>query len=233
MRLFWIVLALIVTSPACGQGVTQYQLTDASGKVWTSPDPVWLAQWVAQQGGPTVSAKPVDYGVERDHFPAIAGSASKTWGSASASEKAVKPDVFLTVVGATGPEADAVLKKWESDPGFESVRKSMGGRLAVHAYPRGHAVIKGLKIEADGSPDVLIQHADGREAARFYTDPGASELVSQIRKADPDYKPGEKDRLPFDFKFDPTVENVSAAALLTFCFVGVATFVVVLIGKRR
>lgn len=196
-RAWFVVCFFVVLSPlaeVAGQTAPpqMYWLADSTGKRWESTDPAWLHKWVAQRNAALANPRvtpPVDnYGLNPEMFPKVESGHSKIMGDGPAlSDHPGKPDVFLNVFG---DGSEDVIKRWEADPGFAEMERKMGGRLAMKAYPKDYPTNLGLKLEDGGLPDVLIQFADGREAKRWYSDPGATAVVGEVREIDPEYKPG-------------------------------------------
>ena len=193
----WFVVSLwVFLSPLVEAGQTappqMYRLSDSSGQPWESTDPKWLQTWVGQRNAALANPRitpPVDnYGVNAEMFPKVEAGHSTIIGEGpSLSDYPGKPDVFLTVFGDASEE---VIKRWETNPAFAELERRMGARLALKAYPKDYPTSLGLKFEDGGRPDVLMQFADGREAKRWYSDPGATAVAGEVREIDPEYKPG-------------------------------------------
>ncbi|WP_435005176.1 hypothetical protein P12x_003070 [Tundrisphaera lichenicola] len=132
-------------------------------------------------------------GVIADKLPNVKPGASWYGGNAphraEAGGLARKPDVFLTIIG---PEAErrATVERLRRDPEFAQVADRMGDRLAINAYEPGNPMVAGVGLPANGRPDIVIQDATGKELNRHQADPGPVVLVAEIRKADPQYRPG-------------------------------------------
>ena len=106
--------------------------------------------------------------------------------------KARPPDVHLTVIG-TEPEQVAVRHALEADTNFQTLKTAMGDRLAIQYYGPTDPMVARVGLVDGGRPGVIIQDATGAERKRYHTDPGVIPIIAEIRKADPDYRPGRED----------------------------------------
>lgn len=143
---------------------------------------------------PTTPAPTPPTGVLYDHFPKpLPGRAwygGNTPNHASyGNGEPTRPDVFLTIIGTSEHRAK-VRADMETDPTLAEVVRKMGDRLAINDYAADNPMIADVGLPAGGLPDVVIQNAAGKEINRHADYPGPAKLAAEIRKADPQYKPG-------------------------------------------
>ena len=186
---------LAVTDPATGQPIRILGWTGPDGCVQFDPQEYPL---LARRREP-MPAGPAGYpptGVVMEKIPAV--SAGQVWrgGNVGASVGATEqtdrpPDVFLTVIG-TKEERRRAKAELDRSPEFQTVRAEMGDRLAVHYYDPDAVMVKKVGLPDGGHPDIIVQDATGGEVKRWHEDPGAEPVAQEIRKLNPNYKPGGK-----------------------------------------
>lgn len=167
---------------------------EAAGRPTTAPPPTPDPGPVPGKVGQ--GSYPIN-GVVQSKIPAI--SAGQVWRGgnvieeagpgAEGRDKGGKPDVYLTVIGSKEERA-RMRTRLASDPTFAAVRSTMGERLAVHDYPPGNPMVAKVGLPDGGKPDVVIQDASGGEARRWHEAPDPAEVVKEVRKLDPSYRPG-------------------------------------------
>ena len=97
--------------------------------------------------------------------------------------------VHVTVIGK---DAEGIVKAWEADPGFASLKTAMGDRLAIQAFTDPEdPLVKNVGLPNGGKPDVVIQEASGKVVYRAKADPGPAVIVGEVRKRDPAYDPNK------------------------------------------
>lgn len=136
----------------------------------------------------------IDYGVERQNFPAVAKG--KEWYGGNVSYKAAvgstaeRPNrVHLTFIG-NQVEREAARKDLESSPGYQKLAAEMGDYLAVQDYGAENPIVKDVGLVDGGRPDIVIQTTkSGKVTYRAHKYPGADVVINEIRKADPRYNP--------------------------------------------
>jgi len=189
-------------------------LADNSGKPWSSPDPAWLAQWVAQENtriaakAAKPAAKPATpaqspagpssqfpTGVVAQKLPHLPPGGVWYGGNVGASKSGTVgatedggPDVYLTVIGSEA-ERKAVVEALARNPELSSIVSAMGDRLAVHDYAPDEPMVADVGLPNGGRPDIVIQNASGKVQYRAKDDPGPTVLAAELRRADPHYNP--------------------------------------------
>lgn len=180
-------------------GRATHVMADADGKTWQHDNPEFLLKWIEQRNAQIKAGKrpaprddaPINYGLDPKKYPASKG---KTWYGGNvppkygdATDKAKR--VHVTVIGK---DAEGIVKAWEADPGFASLKTAMGDRLAIQAFTDPEdPLVKNVGLPNGGKPDVVIQEASGKVVYRAKADPGPAVIVGEVRKRDPAYDPNK------------------------------------------
>ena len=188
---------LVVTDPATGQPISILGWTGPDGRVRFDPQeyPQLARGPEPAHARPSPGGYPPT-GVVLEKIPAV--SAGQVWrgGNIQASigasaETDRPPDVFVTVIGSK-EERQRARAELERDAEFGQLRAAMGDRMAVHYYDPAAPMVKKVGLPDGGHPDVIVQDATGGEVKRWHENPGAGPVVKEVRKLNPDYKPGGK-----------------------------------------
>lgn len=179
-----------------------------------------------------------NYGVSFEYLPKVRPGQSWYGGNVdyhpSVGAKGEPPNrVHVTFIGSQ-VEREAARKDLERSPGFQRIAESMGDNLAVQDYGPESPLVSEIGLVDGGKPDVVIQQTKGgRVMFRAHNYPGADVVVSEIRKADPAYRPSDDpDGKALDMGIDMNV-LMAEYGITPEIIVGIAMTGVLLIAVHK